>query len=333
MSNENVTDQPTERPWPASDTDQGWWAGSPPSASPAAAQVPAEPAAGTPAPPADDGPVARFGAIPERTPGDAETFPLWPTTTTVTVAEEPAAEPAPAPALAPAPEPAMEPALAPAAGGPPYFIDPQAHEAGVTAGREQLAGPAEPWPPAAMRHLRQPRDATLTAPQTGRRARPTRRPRHPAIGLPAMLALALLAGFFAWTSAEPFWLDVGHGTSGTARVTSCAGSGVLRRCLATFTAVGAEPVDRVPLVGVEERPGTSVAALMVPGGRMAYAGSPSGLRVRWIVGLGLVLLCGVGLGWATGAGRLGRLRTGLAAWLITLAAPLVLAAGIVLAAY
>jgi hypothetical protein len=86
-------------------------------------------------------------------------------------------------------------------------------------------------------------------------------------------------------------------------------------------------------MGVEESPGTQVDARMMPGGRIAYAGNPSGLRVRWAVGLALIALCGVVLSWLTGAWRLGRLRTRLAAWTLTTAAPLVLAAAIVLAAH
>jgi hypothetical protein len=92
-------------------------------------------------------------------------------------------------------------------------------------------------------------------------------------------------------------------------------------------------VDGAPLVGIEEAPGTAVEARMVPGGRIAYAGNPSGLRVRWAVGLGLILLCGFTLSWLTGAWRLGRLRTRLAAWSLTTAAPLVLSTGILLASY
>ncbi|MFD0582586.1 hypothetical protein [Dactylosporangium darangshiense] len=160
-----------------------------------------------------------------------------------------------------------------------------------------------------------------------------RAPRGPLAGLGAMMIVALLAGFFAWTSAEPFWMDMGHGVRGTAEVTACEGSGVLRRCVADFAAPGRETVDGAQLMGLDAAPGTSVDAEMVPGGRIAYAGNPSGLRVRWATGLGLIVLCGIVLAWLTGGWRFDRLRDRLTAWGLTALAPLVLGAGIVLAAY
>ncbi|MER7009079.1 hypothetical protein ABT297_39380 [Dactylosporangium sp. NPDC000555] len=190
---------------------------------------------------------------------------------------------------------------------------------------------AEPWPLPVMRAARQPRDERRAAP-VPRRPRRIRPARGPLAGLSAMLLVAALTGFFAWTSAEPFWLDMGHAVRGTAEVTSCKGSGVLRHCLADFAAPGHEPVGGARLMGLDEAPGASVAAAMVPGGRVAYAGDPAGLRVRWAVGLGLVALCGIALAWLTGAWRFARLRDRLAAWALTAAAPLILGVGIVLAA-
>ncbi|GAA2619552.1 hypothetical protein GCM10010399_58250 [Dactylosporangium fulvum] len=263
----------------------------------------------------DDGPVARIEA-PGPRPDD---FPLRPTTTTVTVAS-------PVPA-------AVESAVAVEDAGTTQEQK-AARLAGATAVQDHLAGRTEQWPAPAMRVMRQPRPSPWPSPS--RKPRRVRKPRNPAAGLVSMLLTALLAGFFAWTSAEPFWLDMGHAVRGTATVTSCEGSGVLRRCVAAFTATGSEagePVDGVSLVGADEAPGAALAARMVPDGRIAYAGSPSGLRVRWAVGLGLVALCGLALSWLTGAWRLGSLRTRLAAWSLTTAAPLVLAAGIVLASY
>ncbi|GAB3869714.1 hypothetical protein [Dactylosporangium cerinum] len=55
--------------------------------------------------------------------------------------------------------------------------------------------------------------------------------------------------------------------------------------------------------------------------------------MRWTVGLALILLCGAALCWATGAGRLGRFRTRLAAYALTVAAPLVLGLGVLIASY
>jgi len=315
-----VSEQASQRPWgtppvaPVPSPDAGWWRGE-------AAGIPPSPAGEGAAGP-DAGPVARIEA-----PHDTETFPLWPTTTTVMVAT-----------------PIEE------------KLDRAAHEAGATAVQEHIAERAKElertqehervehervqeharaqgqWPPPAMRAMRQARDSTKTSPPRKDGDRKVRRPRGPVTGLVSMLLIALLTGFFAWTSAEPFWLDMGHAVRGTAEVTSCKDSGILRRCLATFNGPGGE-VGGVPLVGSEETPGTAVAARMVPDGRIAYAGDPAGLRVRWTVGLGLILLCGFALSWLTGAWRLGRLRIRLAAWSLTTAAPLILSAGILVASY
>ncbi|WP_433056305.1 hypothetical protein [Dactylosporangium sp. CS-033363] len=247
---------------------------------------------------------------------DAEDFPLWPTTTTVALHESAH----------------TEADLGAGLGSDPEAVT--AHAAGHAAAVDHLEGRAEVWPPPAMRAMRQPRDDRRSAPQRRVRQRRVRPARGPAAGLSAMLLIALLAGFFAWTSAEPFWLDMGHGERGTARITSCKGTGVLRRCLAEFTRPGlVEPVQGTRLVGLDEPAGASVAAEMVPGGRIAYAGNPTGLRVRWAAGLGLIVLCGIVLAWLTGAWRFARLRDRLTAWTLTAAAPLVLGAAIVLAAY
>jgi hypothetical protein len=267
-------------------------------------------------PPAPAGSLAS-GAEPR------DDFPLWPTTSTVVLHEV-------------VPDPDAEAR--------------EAHQAGRAAVLDRFARMSEQtyempagyglddtdreWPPRAMRAMREPRDARRSsAPRRTHRRRRTRPARGPLAGLSAMLLVALLAGFFAWTSAEPFWLDMGHGVRGTAQVTSCKDSGVLRRCLAEFAAAGREPVPGARLMGLEADPGDSVAAVMVPGGRIAYAGAPSGLRVRWAAGIGLVVLCGIALAWLTGAWRFARLRDRLTAWTLTAAAPLTLAAAIVLASY
>jgi hypothetical protein len=263
--------------------------------------------AGLALPPSATGPYPSSAGPASGPAGPAEDFPLWPTTTTIALHES-----------IPAPE---DPGAA------------SAHEAGRVAVVDHLAGRAEQWPPPAMRAMRQARDARRTSPERRVRQRRVRRPRGPVAGLSAMLLIALLAGFFAWTSAEPFWLDMGHRVRGTAKITSCQGAGVLRRCLAEFTRAGDEPVKGTRLVGLEEPPGSSMVAQMVPGGRITYAGNPSGLRVRWAAGLGLVVLCGIVLAWLTGAWRFGRLRDRLTAWTLTAAAPLVLGAAIVIAAY
>ncbi|MET7427191.1 hypothetical protein [Dactylosporangium sp. NPDC005555] len=264
--------------------------------------------------------------IPPKAP---DAFPLWPDTTTTTV-------------RAPAPAPDE-----PGADLVPFAPDPVARDAGATAVVEhlqlaavrleetaaRLTDAGELWPPPAMRAMRRPRDAAVTSPPPKRRARKVPRPRSPAVGLPAMLLIALLAGFFAWTSAEPFWLDMGQGEAGRAQVTRCTGDGVLRRCYATFQSADGAAVAGVPVVGADDAPGTVLDARMRDGGRIAYAGDPTGLRVRWTVGLALILLCGAALCWATGAGRLGRFRTRLAACALTTAAPVVLGLGVLVSCY
>jgi hypothetical protein len=45
------------------------------------------------------------------------------------------------------------------------------------------------------------------------------------------------------------------------------------------------------------------------------------------VGIALVLLCGLGIGWATGAGRLGTRRARLIGYVISLAGPLLFVVG------
>ncbi|MEV0560358.1 hypothetical protein [Dactylosporangium sp. NPDC050588] len=299
-------------------------------------------------------------------PKPADGFPLWPTTSTTTVRapvhDEPGTDLVPAAAgLAPdLVDPAAHDAGATAviehlqqataqleetatqlsgtlsAGQPSGTLSGEPPSGTLSGGQlsgGQLSGKGEAWPPPAMRVMRQPRDAARTSPPPVRLPRKPKRLRSPAAGLPAMLLIALLAGFFAWTSAEPFFLDMGQGEAGHAQVTRCRGDGVLRRCYVTFQPDKGAAVAGVPLVGADEDPGAVLDARMREGGRIAYAGNPTGLRVRWTVGLALILLCGAALCWATGAGRLGRLRTRLAAYALTAAAPLVLALGVLVSSY
>ena len=212
------------------------------------------------------------------------------------------------------------------------------------------AQPAEPGPVAAP----PPGDELWPTPQMrvglphavrrGRRAAPRRRvarrrvrtPRRPLVGLAVLLVLAPLAAFAAWASADPLWLAVGHGRSGTATVTACAGHGLTRRCTATF-AGGRFTATRVAAVGLPKdarRPGAKVPATMVsPRGRIAYAGARAALHLRWASGLVLVLLCGLGIAWGTGASRLPGRRARVGGYLTSLAAPLLLLAGIVAASW
>jgi hypothetical protein len=230
-----------------------------------------------------------------------EAFPLWPTS------------PSPSPEIVPVTVPVSTPV-------PPAPVD-----------RDQWPAP-QMWTGTARRR----------GPQAGRarpapRTKRTRRPRRPAVGLLALLLLAPLAGFVAWVSADPFWLSLGRGQAGTATVAGCHGHGLVSRCTGTFTAAGgrfsAKDVALSALPAGAKHEGAQVSAAMVsPRGRMAYAGTKDALRLRWGLGLGLVLLCGLAIAWATGASRLPDRRSRVGGYLTSVAAPLLLLAGIVLAA-
>jgi hypothetical protein len=187
------------------------------------------------------------------------------------------------------------------------------------------------WPPA------ETREKPATAGRPPRRRAP--QPRRPAAGLFAMLALGLIAAFFAWVSAEPFWLAVGHGDSGTATVERCTGAGVTQRCAGRFTAAdGSYRVDGLALFGVDpgqRAPGATTAARMVSSeSRQAYVGGPGLLmHLRWVLSFVLVLLCGLGIAGLTGARRLDTARARRGALLVSVAGPLVLLAGFLFLTY
>jgi hypothetical protein len=195
------------------------------------------------------------------------------------------------------------------------------------------------WPPPLLRASLQTRASSAVAgrPRPPSKERPLRHLRRPGTGLAWLVLVALFASFFAWTSAEPFWLAVGHSQAGTATVTRCAGDGVLRRCIADFTGPGFTAQGVTVLGATTDRQrseGATLPARMVRhGDRIAYAGSADGLHVRWGVGLGLTMLCGVLVAWATGARRLlgGKARAG--AVLLSFAGPLLLFGGMLAATY
>jgi hypothetical protein len=167
---------------------------------------------------------------------------------------------------------------------------------------------------------------------------PPPEPRHPAVGLSLLVPLAMVALFVAWVSAEPFWLAVGHHDAGTVEVTRCTGRGEIgTRCVGTFS-----PQDRGYAVAVASVSGVQLgdrkvgrklpASMVSERGRIAYAGEPTGLHVRWLTGLALLLLTGFGIATATGAWRL-RDRDRVAAVLLCLTAPLLLATAVLAVAY
>ena len=252
---------------------------------------------------------------------------------------EPAApEPEPEPA-APEPEPECEPEVAVA-------VEPAALEPAVVVAalepapiRRALPQRVVPDPPAPedepafwIPSERVPRDGGWRGPLP-------KPPRRPALALPGLIVFSLLAAFFAWVSAEPLWLATGHGDRGTATVTRCTGNGVGQRCVGAFaTTDGRFTAQPVTLLGVaehERHEGAAITARMVrQDSRQAYVGDDSlTLHLRWGLGLLLVLLCGVGIAWATGATRLETRRARRLAVLTSVAGPLLLAAGFVAATW
>lgn len=163
--------------------------------------------------------------------------------------------------------------------------------------------------------------------------------RKPAPALLALITLAMVASFFAWVSAEPFWLAVGHGDRGYATTTDCQGSGVAQRCAGRFEAAdGSFAVTRIALLGVadhERSSGTVTPARMVSAdSRMAYIGSTGLLvQLRWMLGFLLVLMCGYGIASLTGARRLEDPRARRLVTLTSVFAPLLILAGFLAAAY
>ncbi len=171
------------------------------------------------------------------------------------------------------------------------------------------------------------------------RSRSRRAGRLPVSAQISLVTLGLLAAFFGWVSAEPFWLAVGHGDRGYATTAQCSSSGVTQRCTGQFaSADGRYAVSRVVLLGVEpggRAPGSTAEARMVsPDSRQAYLGStPPLLHLRWILGFTLVLVCGYAVAGLTGARRLENSRARRGAVLLSLAGPVTLLAGFLIAAY
>ncbi|MEV4707505.1 hypothetical protein [Actinoplanes sp. NPDC049316] len=185
-------------------------------------------------------------------------------------------------------------------------------------------------------HERPAEPAQVRVPVAPRQSRKRgREPRRPAGGLMALLTLALVAAFFSWVSAEPFWLAVGHGDQGEATVSRCTGSGVTQRCVGDFAAGnGQYIVKHVALVGVEPGQTTAPARMVSSGSAQAYVGDTGPLvHLRWSLGFVLVLLCGLGIAGLTGVRRLESRPKRRTALLLSLAGPLALLAGFLVAAY
>jgi hypothetical protein len=299
-----VTDSAPEpadgRPWPAPSTDTGWWGGE--TVGPSAVGSPVDSPADSDETDSDPPMVAQRRPAPS--PGRRRVAGLVAATPGRTSAAEPDAEPAAEPAASPPTE--SKPARGPDDGFP------------LWPAIEKVA-----WPAPQLRLGRLPRRVSR-APKP-RRAKAYRRP---GTGLPALVLLALLAGFLAWVSADAFWVAMGHGHTGTATVTRCTGRGLDSRCTGTFAGAGftARRVALAGLPAAAQRPGTAVPATMASArGRVAYARQVH--DPRWALGFGLVLLCGLAIGWATGAGRLPGRRARIGAFAVSLAGPLLLLAG------
>ncbi|MFE9959442.1 hypothetical protein [Micromonospora sp. NPDC005299] len=169
------------------------------------------------------------------------------------------------------------------------------------------------------------------------RARPAR-PADPVTGLSVLLSLSLLAAFFAWVSAGPLWLAVGHGTSGTAVITDCSGGGLTQRCRGLFLADGERFLAhgvRVSGVPADRSATGSVlpARMTKPAGGTAYADAGAGRHLRWLLGLLLVAGCAAGIARWTGATRLPDPRHRRWAVGVALAGPLLITVGFLAAAW
>ncbi|GAA0258254.1 hypothetical protein [Cryptosporangium japonicum] len=173
-----------------------------------------------------------------------------------------------------------------------------------------------PGAPAARRVVAHQPVRPAPAPRAALPALPLR---PPGPGLAAALALGLVAAFFGWVSAAPFWLAQGVGTTEKVTVVRCDD-----RCEGR---VGERTVRLVDVEASDRTPGTTVEARMLDDDGVAYASSPAGLHLRWVLGFVLVVACGVGVGIATGVPRLRREGTHRVAtlWALSLGGPGLLA--------
>ncbi len=183
----------------------------------------------------------------------------------------------------------------------------------------------------------EPRRADRPLAPASRRTR-RRHPPDPLPGLAVLVSLSLLAAFFAWVSAGPLWLAVGHSTNGTVVITDCSGGGLTQRCRGSFLADADRFVAHgVRVSGVPAERGTTGTALPArmtgPDGGTAYADTGVGRHLRWLLGLLLVVACAAGIARWTGATRLPDPRHRRWAVGSALGGPLLITAGFLVAAW
>ncbi|WP_245669803.1 hypothetical protein [Micromonospora mirobrigensis] len=168
-------------------------------------------------------------------------------------------------------------------------------------------------------------------------ARPPRPP-EPHRGLAVVVTLSLVAAFFGWVSAGPFWLAVGHATRGAVVIGDCTGDGLGQRCRGIFTAEGERfRAYGVRVSGVPRERATAGATLPArmtgAGGGTAYADTGIGRHLRWLLGLLLVVACGAGIARWSGATRLPDPRTRRWAVVGAFGGPLLITVGFLVAAW
>ncbi|MFI7647370.1 hypothetical protein ACIBTZ_14985 [Micromonospora sp. NPDC049460] len=215
------------------------------------------------------------------------------------------------------------------------------------AGEGTDGGDAAYWPPIELVHwdgtpIREEspheRQRSTREDAARRRFRRTPRPPDPLPGLAALLALSLVAAFFAWVSAGPFWLAVGHATRGTVVIADCTGGGLTQRCRGNFVSADetwtAHGVRVSGVTAERTATGTTLPARMTgPQGGTAYADTGRAAHLRWLLGLLVVLGCAAGIARWTGSTRFTDPRARRWAVAGALAGPLVITAGFLVAAW
>ncbi|RKE09325.1 hypothetical protein [Catellatospora citrea] len=241
---------------------------------------------------------------------------------------------------APGSAPGSAAALAPLPAGhrPTAAGVPHTQASGISAPTEAFTMPVqevprESWIDPRLHGGRRRQEA---APARKRAKRP-RPPRRAGVAMPLLILFGLVAAFFSWVSAEPLWLAVGHGKTGTLTVTSCAGSGLLQRCVGEFATPARDfTADSVSVLGPPgQAEGLSAPARMVGAGshRAYVTNGTGGLHLRWMVGLSIVLFCSICIVFATGALRLPGRHERLAAVGLSFAGPLLITIGFLAATF